>query len=237
MEHLSRGFEEQKESEPETLQRRYRFYLRTLEKLPLPIRADFRDRYISGVENGQTILQLLRMYLKDCVEDYNDAAVQNYCHKTPQSPPNALDKFYRLVVLKYAIKHGLPLNLSYKKLFSLKEKAMRVQPLAFSCRLGYFNLIARDYKDNIKKHFIAGRILKIKDDFYSLFCQEISKAQDRASKAAFDLQGYYKTTEANLGWPKKSYRLEIFSEEVLVLVLVLDHFQQKYAQAFQELEV
>ena len=231
LEHLSRGFEEQKESESEALQRRYRSYLRILEKLPLPIRADFREQYISGVENAQTILQLLRIYLKDCVEDYNDAAVQNYCRRAPQSPPNALDKLYRLVVLKYAIKRGLPLNFSYKKLFSLKEKAVRALPLAFSCRLGHFNLIARDYKDDIKKHFIAGRILKIKDDFYSLFYQEISRARNGVSKVAFDLQDYYKTTEANLGWPKKSYVLEIISEEVL------DHFQQKYAQAFQELEV
>ena len=234
LEHLSRGFEEKEEREPEALQRRYRSYLRILEKLALPIRADFRERYISGLKDTQALSQLLRIYLKDCVEDYNDAAVQNYYRKAPQSPTEALslDKLYKLVVLKYAIKYGLPLNFSYKKLFSLKEKSVRVLPLAFSCRLGHFNLIARDHETELDKHFVAGRILKIKDDFYSLFYREMSRTQyEGAPKTAFDLQNYYKTTEGNLGWPKKNYVLEIPSEEVL------DHFQQRYARGFQKLEV
>ena len=232
LEHLSRGFEEEKENESEALQRRYRSYLRLLEKLPFPIRADFRDRYISGLESAQAILQVLRIYLKDCVEDYNDAAVQNYCGKSLQSSREALDKLYKSVVLKYAIKRSLPLNFSYKKLFSLKKKAARALPLAFSCRLGHFNLIARDHEDEMDKHFIAGRILEIKDDFYSLFYQEMSRTRNGGvPKAVFELQDYYKTTEGNLGWPKKSYSLEILSEEVL------DHFQQKYAHAFQKIEV
>jgi len=153
----------------EKLRKRYDPYLRKFSE-KFGFEFNFQDKTLNAQyeSNYLRIHTICKAYLQDFAYSYNDdalmIAIRNWA--TPG------DLLYFLVVIRYAIELGFPIEIIYKKIMFFSNSSRRLIPyLIKGSELG-LGLICLDLNDNTVKSFLLSRVVSLKSDFMNLYYQK-----------------------------------------------------------------
>ncbi len=225
--------EKEKIPDPQNLERNYRNYLSDLEA-NYDITVSLKKKsiqYNSSNSLEETSLEVLSFYIKHAFqgqnEIHNDSAIQKFLRyrlmliTKKEEEGFLMELLYSFVFIRYAIKHKLKVECSYKKIMSTDVSVRRLYPLHLSTDAQYLTLVANDTKDNLQKQFILAN-LQLKPSVSLL--NEFTKNQKKTEK--FNFKKFKQSDEGRFQREEVIYKIRITNYSLEHLLLNYD-FQVK----------
>lgn len=154
----------------ESTSRKYRLYLNEVKSLGVKIEAELGRRKLKGFEDS--ILNLCRFYAKTYCYEYSDEAIKIFIknRKSKSVRDNPYYSLYYLILVRYAIKHKLPIKFEYHNYNDYKKIKNRiVLPLGMSCKASHFFLFGVDLETGETKRFLYSCINEMYTDLEEAF--------------------------------------------------------------------
>jgi hypothetical protein len=169
----------------EKIRKRYEPYLNEVRK-KFNFDFSFQSKITRDFEsNNEAIYQISRLLIKDICINYSDEALKIVL--TNWKKPYDLPAF--LVLLRYSMKFGFPIEFYYTKLMQNTSKPRRVFPYLLTVTGNHLGLISYDTKDKNIKSFLLSRIQVIYKNFLKDY--RISRSNG-FKRPQFDYMNYLK---------------------------------------------
>jgi predicted DNA-binding transcriptional regulator YafY len=136
--------------------------------------------------------ELASFYLRSFADSVNDEALRLVFsafarERAPSQVTDPMEIMYRLVHLRFAIRHGLLTEIRYAKLMANDQSRLRlIRPLAVQSLDGLLDLTALDIRSGHLRHLLLSRITAIESDLFTAWNGQRFADQGKAAVQPFE---------------------------------------------------